>query len=180
MHSGHVTYIGAAFRVHTIYFCISFSLCAQSVTHSNNKGGTLCPQNIYKTNFRCSLSYEQDDCIKVLLLVEFTYNNTLHDSNGVTPFFGNYGFHPRFSSSIPGNYVNPSAEACARTLADIHQDLSLELILVGDQYKAQVDHHRSTTSAFVVGDQVWLLRCHVDITRPCAKLGPFRISPIIF
>ena len=134
MHSGHVTYIGAAFRVHTIYFCISFSLCAQSVTHSNNKGGTLCPQNIYKTNFRCSLSYEQDDCIKVLLLVEFTYNNTLHDSNGVTPFFANYGFHPRFNISILGSSMNPSVEEHARILADIHQNLSLKLILVRDLY----------------------------------------------
>ena len=154
MHSGHVTYIGAAFRVHTIYFCISFSLCAQSVTHSNNKGGTLCPQNIYKTNFRCSLSYEQDDCIKVLLLVEFTYNNTLHGSIGVTPFFANYGFHPRFSISIPRNSVNPSAKAHARILADIHQILSLELILVGDRCKARVDRHRLAASSFVVGDQV--------------------------
>ena len=113
----------------------------------------------------------------------------LHGSIGVTPFFGNYGFHPRFSSSIPGNYVNPSSEACARTLANIHKDLSLKVILVGDRYKVQVDQHRSATPTFAVGDHVWFLCRHVDTTRPCGKLdykklGPFciieHINPVNF
>ena len=135
---------------------------------------------ILEQYLRCSLSYQQDDWIDLLPLEEFTYNNTLHGSTRVTPFFANYGFHHRLGTSIPGNTVNPSAEARAHTLVDIPQNLSLELILAGDRYKAQADRHFSATPAFAVGDQVWLLRHHVDTTRPCGKLdykklGPFRI-----
>ena len=144
---------------------------------------------ILEQYLRYSLRYQQDDWIDLLPLVELTFNNTIHGSTGVTPFFSNYGFHPRFSISILGSSVNPSRKACARTLADIHQDLSLELILAGDWYKALADRHRSATPSFVVGDQVWLLHRHIDTTRPCGmldynKLGPFRIiehiDPITF
>ena len=99
---------------------------------------------------------------------------------------------PHFSPtmvSILENSVNPSAEAHARILADIHQILSLELILARDRYKAQADRHLSVTPAFAVGDQVRLLRRHVNTTRPCGKLdyrklGPFQIiehiNPVTF
>ena len=134
--------------------------------HPQTDGQTEQVNQILEQYLRCSLSYQQDDWIDLLPLAEFTYNNTIHGSTGVTPFFGNNGFHPCFSISIPGNSISPSAEARARTLADIHQDLSLELILAGDRYKAQADRHFSATPAFAVGDQVWLLRCHIDTTRP--------------
>ena len=135
--------------------------------HPQTNGQIERVNQILKQYLRCSLNYRQDDWIDLLPLAEFTYNNTLHGSTRVTPFFANYGFHPRFSISIPGNSVNPSTEACTRILVDIHQVLSLELILARDLYKSQVDCHRAATPAFAVGDQVWLLRRHVDTTRPC-------------
>ena len=148
--------------------------------HPQTDGQTDGVNQILEQYLRCSLSYQQDDWIDLLPLAEFTYNNTLHGSTGVTPFFGNYSFHPCFNISIVGNSVNRSAEARAHTLANIHQGLSLELILADDRYKAQADRHRSSTRSFVVGDQVWLLCRHIDTTRPCRKLdykklGHFRI-----
>ena len=131
---------------------------------------------ILEQYLRYSLRYQQDDWIDLLPLVELTFNNTIHGSTGVTPFFSNYGFN----ISIPGNSVNPSTEERARTLANIHQDVSLQLILLGNRYKAQAYQHRSAAPSFVVGDQLWLLHRHIDTTRPCGKLdykksGPFRI-----
>jgi hypothetical protein len=35
---------------------------------------------------------------------------------GISPFFANYGFHPRFSFEIPWDSVNPSAEERATRL----------------------------------------------------------------
>ena len=60
-------------------------------------------------------------------MVEFSYNNSIHTSTKVSPFFGNYDFHPRFSISIPEISVYPSAEMHAHTLPEVHRDLSLEL-----------------------------------------------------
>jgi hypothetical protein len=43
---------------------------------------------------RCYVNYLQYDWCDLLPLAEFTYNNTPHDSTGVTPFFANKGYHP--------------------------------------------------------------------------------------
>ena len=96
----------------------------------------------------------------------------------VTPFFANYGFHPCFNISILGNSNNSSTKA--RTLANIHEVLSRKLILARGWYKAQAYRHHSATPTFAVGDQVWLLCCHINTIQPYGKfenkkLGPFRI-----
>ena len=58
---------------------------------------------------------------------EFAYNNSIHASTKVSPYFANYGFHPRFNISISELSVNPSAKMRAHTLEDVYHDLSLEL-----------------------------------------------------
>ena len=113
-------------------------------------------------------------------MAEFAYNNSIHASTKVSPFFANYGFHPRFNISIPETSINPSAERRAHTLQDFHRHLSLELRAASIKYKAHVDQHRLVTSTFVIGNMVWLLRHHITTTHPHTKLdykklGPFRI-----
>ena len=72
--------------------------------------------------------------------------------------------------------VSLSPVTLSNPLADIHQNVSLEVILVGDWYKSQADRHRSATPS-VVGDQVWLLRRHIDTTRPWGKLDYNKLGP---
>jgi hypothetical protein len=56
------------------------------------------------------VNYQQDDWLDLLSQAEFAYDNTTHASTGISPFFANYGFHPRFSLEIPKDSINPSAE----------------------------------------------------------------------
>ena len=56
------------------------------------------------------MSYQQEDWVDFLAMAEFSYNNSIHASTKVSPFIANYGFHPRFSISIPATSVNPSVE----------------------------------------------------------------------
>ena len=151
-----------------------------SAYHPQTDGQTERVNQILEQYLRCSLSYQQDNWVDLLPLAEFAYNNSLHASTGVTPFFANYGLHPRFNISLPSDSVNPSAEDRARLLEDVHRDLSLELTLAGERYKEQADRHRLDAPQFEVGDFVWLLRRNIATTRPCPKLdykklGPFRI-----
>ena len=44
----------------------------------------------------------------------------------------------------------------ARTLQDVHRDLSLELRVAGEQYKDHVDCRCLAAPPFTVGDVVWL------------------------
>jgi hypothetical protein len=62
------------------------------------------------------MNYQQDDWLDLLSQVEFAYNNTTHASTGISAFFANYDFHPRFSLEIPGDSINPSAKKRATRL----------------------------------------------------------------
>ena len=138
---------------------------------------------------RCTVSNQQKDWVDFLAMTEFEYNNSIHGSTKVSPFFANYGFHPRFSISIPANSINLLAKMGARTLQDIHRDLSLQLRVASKQYKDHVDRHRLAAPRIAINDMVWLLLRHIATTRLYAKLkykklGPFhiieRINPVSF
>ena len=43
---------------------------------------------------RCFLSYHQDDWVDILHFTEFAYNNSIHASTKVTPFYAYTGCHP--------------------------------------------------------------------------------------
>jgi len=83
------------------------------------------------------VSYQHDDWLALLSQAEFAYNNTMHASTGISPFFANYGFHPRFSLDIPGDSVNPSAEERATRLGQIQQDLMADVKLIQKWQKKQ-------------------------------------------
>jgi hypothetical protein len=42
-------------------------------------------------------SYQQDNWSELLPLREFTYNNALAASTGISPFFANKGYHPNIT-----------------------------------------------------------------------------------
>ena len=126
------------------------------------------------------MSYQQEDWVDFLALAEFPYNNSIHASTKVSPFFANYGFHPRFNISIPANSVNPLVETRARTLHNVHHDISLELRIVGKQYKDQANRRRLAAPTFAVRDMVWLLRRHIATTRPCTKFGLQKARPLLY
>ena len=70
-------------------------------------------------------------------MAEFAYNNTLHTSTSVTPFFANYGLHPRFSIVIPIGSVNPFAKERARLMKEVHNDLSQNSPLLRNDTKGR-------------------------------------------
>ena len=42
-------------------------------------------------------NYQQDDWSEIIPLAKFTCNNSLSTTTGVTPFFGNKGYHPNIT-----------------------------------------------------------------------------------
>jgi transposase InsO family protein len=43
---------------------------------------------------RSYVDYHQDDWVELLPITEFAYNNLVHTSTGVMPFYALYGYHP--------------------------------------------------------------------------------------
>jgi hypothetical protein len=75
------------------------------------------------------VNYQQDDWLDLLSQAEFACNNTTHASTGISPFFANYSFHPKFSLKIPGDSVNPSAKERVTKLGQVQQNLMAEFKL---------------------------------------------------
>ena len=78
---------------------------------------------------RCFLSYQQDDWADILHFAEFAYNNSIHSSTRVTPFYAYTGYHPRWcvlaTTELP---TNPRAEDHLEWLRKIQADISTHYI----------------------------------------------------
>ena len=111
------------------------------------------------------------------VFAEFAYNNVIHASTKVTPFYAYTGCHPRWCAlEIPEVSTNPCAEDRLERLRKIQADLSTQLQHAQQSHKDYADLHR-LPSSFNIGDRVWLLRRHMKTTRPCEKLDYRRLGP---
>jgi hypothetical protein len=152
-----------------------------SAFHPQTDGQSERVNQVLEQYLRCTTNYLQNDWVKLLPLAEFSYNNSVHASTQKTPFFVNYGFHPKFEVLKLKNSRNPAAENYASVLDLVQRELRLELVKAQENYKKQADKSRMPCPEFKIGDQVWLLRKNIKTSRPCEKLdykrlGPFRIT----
>ncbi|KAJ1043361.1 hypothetical protein NDA10_005382 [Ustilago hordei] len=74
-------------------------------------------------------NYEQNDWANLLDTAAFVYNNTVHNSIGVSPFFACYGWNPKAHPDIPQRLgVNDPAHH-ATTLPDEDLDFEVEALI---------------------------------------------------
>jgi transposase InsO family protein len=65
-----------------------------SAYHPETDGQTERTNQTPEQYLRCFISYQQDDWSQLLHLAEFAYNNIVHSSTKVTPFYAYTGNHP--------------------------------------------------------------------------------------
>ena len=53
-------------------------------------------------------NYEQNDRCEMLLLAEYSYNNSVTTATQMSPFYANYGFHPRTTWPVEMESKNPA------------------------------------------------------------------------
>lgn len=134
---------------------------------------------------RSFISYRQDDWCDLLPLAEFSFNNSLSASRDTTPFFANFGFHPRHTLSVANTSIVPAAESHIDTLRREQDELKAQLAFAKDKMREYYDRFRAPTPpSFKVGALVWLLRKNIATTRPSDKLdhrrlGPFKITGVV-
>ncbi len=117
----------------------------------------------------------------LLPIAEFAYNNTFQKSIHQTPFFANYGYHPRFDSLNLSLAKNLTAQDLVTRLLEIHKDMKARLVEAQEWQKRNADKSRKQNPNISIGDKVWLLRCNLKTRRPSDKLDycrlrPFRVS----
>jgi transposase InsO family protein len=63
--------------------------------HPETDGQTERVNQTLKTYLRTFINYDQDDWYSLLPLAKFTYNNSETQATQRTPFYTNYGYHPK-------------------------------------------------------------------------------------
>jgi len=112
-----------------------------SAFHPQSDGQTERVNQVLEQYLRCFVNYQQDDWVDLLPLAEFTYNNTVHAATKHTPFFANYGYHPRFNIEPPASAEVPAAEDQLAKLQAIKDSLAMEIKLAQDHAKKFADEH---------------------------------------
>jgi len=152
--------------------------------HPQSDGQTERVNQVLEQYIRIYCNYQQDDWHRLLTLAEFTYNNAKHTSTTLSPFYANYGYHPRFQLKIVSDKKTPSAESYIDVIKNLHATMQAELKTSQENYKKFYDRKVMDVPSYNIGQQVWLLRKHISTNRPSSKLdykrlGPFKILDII-
>jgi hypothetical protein len=69
--------------------------------HPQTDGQTERQNQTMEQYLRAFATYEQDNWVDLLPLAEFAYNNSVHATTRLTPFFANYGYHPEMHFKPP-------------------------------------------------------------------------------
>jgi len=148
--------------------------------HPQSDGQTERVNQVLEQYLRIFCDHQQGNWLDILPLAEFAYNNAKHTSIRMSPFFANYGLHPRGILRVtlagPGA-SNPSAEEIRQKYRAIHDRVKEDLKHAQAKYKEFYDAHHKEAPIFEPGDLVWLSRRNITTTRPSSKLDVKRLSP---
>ena len=99
-------------------------------------------------------------------------------ATSLSPFFDNYGFHPRMSLLPPSpDSRTPAADSSVHQLREAQDILQRELKKSKEAMERSANLRRRAAPNLVVGQKVWLLRRHIHTTRPSGKLDVRRLGP---
>jgi transposase InsO family protein len=146
--------------------------------HPQTNGQTERVNQTIKQYLRCHVNYQQDDWASLLPMAQLAYNNAVHSTTGETPFFANYGYHPRILGDPIGK--KPMAESSrilAGGLKQLHLQLSRDIEFLGLRMKMYYDRQHKEGPDLKKGEKVYLLRRNIKTKRPSNKLDHLRLGP---
>jgi hypothetical protein len=152
-----------------------------SAFHPQTDGQTERANRVLEDMLRHYVDPDGRDWDKHISMAEFAVNNAYHDSIKSTPFFLNFGRHPR----VPGHPDFPSkvpeAQGVERRLRELWARAKECLQAAASRQKAYVDARR-TSVEFAVGEQVLLSTRYARPKNVLGKkllprwMGPFAVT----
>ena len=125
------------------------------------------------------INYQQDNGTEILNMAEFTYNNTVSSTTGITPFCALFGQHPRWIIKQNPATKTPTPAVLAEwanQLENLITYLKSEMVYAQATQAEQADKDHLPAPAYKIGDEVCLLRRHIHTTRPLSKLDFKRLG----
>jgi hypothetical protein len=123
-------------------------------------------------------NYQQDNWSDLLPIVEFAYNNSPHSTTQVSPFFANYGYHPRATLSLDVSVHDTNTHNFSRSLSELHDYCHEQVAISQSQNQVPADRLRSPIpDNLKPGAFVWLNSKNIKTKRPMKKLDHKRLGP---
>uniref|UniRef100_A0A8C5LXT9 Integrase catalytic domain-containing protein n=1 Tax=Leptobrachium leishanense TaxID=445787 RepID=A0A8C5LXT9_9ANUR len=151
---------------------LKISRYLSSAFHPQSNGQTERTNQTLEQYLRCYTTHLQDDWLDILPLAEFAYNNQVHSSTRLSPFYANYGYHPDILPDIPLNTPVPEVANRLRPLRLQLRTLRHQLQQAQDTQKRYADRNRRPAPRYAPGDKVLLSTAHLRLDCPSKKLGP--------
>ncbi|KAJ9512039.1 hypothetical protein QJQ45_004614 [Haematococcus lacustris] len=157
-------------------------LLMSSAYHPQTDGQSERANRTVEDMLRPYLNHHKTDWDQHLAAVEFAYNSSTHVGTGFSPFYLNYGHHPRTPEALlqpPSTLVpSPAADAFVTTMRSNINIAKAALQRAVDKQKQQADKHRRHLE-FNVGDKVLLSTATLNLKTPSnsAKLQPRYVGP---
>ncbi|KAJ9512208.1 hypothetical protein QJQ45_012759 [Haematococcus lacustris] len=157
-------------------------LLMSSAYHPQTDGQSEHANRTVEDMLRPHLNHHKTDWDQHLAAVEFAYNSSTHVGTGFSPFYLNYGHHPRTPEALlqpPSTLVpSPAADAFVTTMRSNIDIAKATLQRAVDKQKQQADKHRRHLE-FNVGDKVLLSTATLNLKTPSnsAKLQPRYVGP---
>ena len=104
-------------------------LCHTSAYHPQSDGQTERTNQFIEGYLRNYVSYQQDDWDRHLPSCEFSYNNSLHSTIGLSLFQANRGINPQISPRPLQPSVAPAAQAFASRTQKVKEDIHAAMLL---------------------------------------------------
>src|SRR5258706_10201421 len=172
---GHVTsdcgteFISHFFR--SLGSLLSMKLHFTSGYHPEGDGQMECINQVLEQYLWAYMNYQQDNWALLLPLVEFTYNNAVSATTGISPFFANKGYHPRLSMNLLAPSSSSEAQHYVADLDQLHSQLKASIAEAQEHYQKAVDHQQIPSPAFRIGDCVYVKVKFFCTTQPSRKLA---------
>ncbi|KAJ1576786.1 hypothetical protein NDA11_007552 [Ustilago hordei] len=150
--------------------------------HPQTDGQTERVNQVVEQYLRMYCNYEQNDWAGLLNTAAFVYNNTVHNSIGVSPFFACYGWNPKAHPDIP-QHLGVNNPDRSEYLLDGKERCKYLQEQIREAQRRTVDHYnrRHKDIEFKVGDMVYINRKNWKTRRPTPKLdtrfaGPYPVQ----
>jgi hypothetical protein len=172
---------------------LGVTLKHSSSFHPETDGQTERVNSSVEAYLRAFMNFHQDDWVQWLPLAEFAMNNVVSETTGTSPFFANYGFHPKLgiepSQPAPPNLsVTQKREFFrANNIADRFNRIITQLKAAAKQsierYEHYANENREDAPRFTVGDLVFVDTRNMKTNRPIKKCddkmaGPYKVLKV--
>ena len=166
----------------TLFDTLGVKIAPSTAYHPQTDGQTEIANRKLEEMIRAFTSFRKDDWDKHLIEFEVAYNSAIHSTTLCTPFYLNYGIHPR---TIPAQALSETHSPSVNEFLENIQNATkkaIKNIEKKNETMAKYANRKRIPHNFKIGDQVWLSTKNLKLEAGSTtrKLhpkycGPFRI-----